>query len=50
MKRKKKNAMIAEKNERNAQEQAKKSQKRPDEDDPLSEFKKEIKEAFKRFK
>lgn len=50
MKRKKKNLRIAEKNEYNAQQQAQKSQKRPDEEDPLSDFKKEVKEAFKRFK
>ena len=50
MKRKKKNVLIAEKNESNAQKQAQKSQKRKDEDDPLTEFKKEVKEAFKRFK
>lgn len=50
MKRKKKNLRIAEKNEYNAQQQVQKSQKRPDEEDPLSDFKKEVKEAFKRFK
>lgn len=49
MKRKKKNMLIAEKNEQNTQKQGKKGKKERDEDS-LSEFKKEIKEAFKRFK
>lgn len=50
MKRKKKNMLIAEKNEQNTQKQGKKGKKERDESDSLSEFKKEIKEAFKRFK
>lgn len=50
MKRKKKNTLIAEKNEQNTQKQGKKGKKERDESDSLSEFKKEIKEAFKRFK
>ncbi|HEO99770.1 MAG: rRNA pseudouridine synthase [Campylobacterales bacterium] len=50
MKRKKKNAIIAEKNEFNTQKQGKKGKKEKDASDSLSEFKKEVKEAFKRFK
>ncbi|MDY0402815.1 pseudouridine synthase [Sulfurovum sp.] len=50
MKRKKKNALIAEKNEFNTQKQGKKGKKERDASDSLSEFKKEVKEAFKRFK
>ena len=51
MKRKKKNTLIAEKNEQNTQQQRKKSDKKgKDGGDSISEFKKEIKEAFKRFK
>ncbi|MDD3592201.1 MAG: pseudouridine synthase [Sulfurovum sp.] len=50
MKRKKKNAIIAEKNEQNTQKQGKKGKKERDASDSLSEFKKEVKEAFKRFK
>jgi 23S rRNA pseudouridine2605 synthase len=50
MKRKKKNAIIAEKNEFNTQKQGKKGKKERDASDSLSEFKKEVKEAFKRFK
>ena len=51
MKRKKKNTLISEKNEQNTKQQRDKSGKKgKDEGDSLSEFKKEIKEAFKRFK
>lgn len=50
MKRKKKNALISEKNEENRQIQGKKGKKERDASDSLSEFKKEVKEAFKRFK
>jgi len=50
MKRKKKNAIIAEKNELNTHKQGKKGKKEKESSSLLSEFKKEVKEAFKRFK
>ena len=51
MKRKKKNATISEKNDLNTQKQRAQSRKKSSqEEDSLAEFKKEIKEAFKRFK
>ena len=47
----KKDANIQEKNEKNTQLQRAKSQKKSNEDaDPLADFKKDLKEAFKRFK
>ena len=47
----KKDALIQEKNEQNSsQQRAKNKQKAFEDTDPLADFKKEIKEAFKRFK
>jgi len=51
LKRKKKNEMISETNERNTQKQrAQNAKKSSDKDDSLTSFKKELKDAFKRFK
>lgn len=51
MKRKKKNALISEKNESNKQNQrSKNAKKHSDKEDSMADFKKELKEAFKRFK